>query len=670
VPHGAQDIGPWFGILSLLAMAGVLTNGGLICFTMDVLFSDSEAQRRADLAARDTFRAGFSPLGRLWVFVCFTVVLLLLQFFIHIVVPPESDEVSLQKKRQEFVREKLIDGQADDDWDDDDASMADHIPEMNDVEHPPTFFQSGKLTSLFRTHDPLGDYVTLGAQLSGKGDVVGKLKEGVITIAKNYEAVASFTRQELEKAGIVLPKVVASKKKPSESVTQTMTETTTSETNENNAVLLAPLVGRTMDTGTGFVVGARVEGLFKGERWFPGTIIRVNKANSDGIDLSSVTYDVEFDEKGIRKGFIAYKNLRDLDQEKAFADANYKLTPSTAEDFECQIFYRALRRGQAGLDFILFNKAFGQKIKDLFDEKSIIAKVDTLLSASGALVSTGSASASTQEYMLQSQLLFADIFAMVPFSDSSRLHLTGEFDQLGTALKLFYCARNAALDRRRVKERAIKELLKTRGCFSDSSFNVLDGLRELLSNSYITESWRDKEDEVACYTSVVALSQNLGVVCALVLIISIPQGLSKNGITDKSSSAEIAYLFCISVVSLTEGLAVLITTRNLIALNALDPENIKPYLSVAQSVLLMPIRLNFVAVLALFAALNLWAVAQNGIWLWLGFFLLIVCPTLFVFLRTTGAGIMHLYTVQPWRSRKKKKTPSQEVVDKSTSPKK
>jgi hypothetical protein len=198
----------------------------------------------------------------------------------------------------------------------------------------------------------------------------------------------------------------------------------------------------------------------------------------------------------------------------------------------------------------------------------------------------------------------------------------------------------------------------------------LDGIREMLQGNYILESWRTSADASDAYNDVVSMNQNLGLIAALILTIAIPQGLNANGITDKSSGAEIAYLFCISVVSLTEGLAVLITTRNLIALNALDPENIKPYLSVAQSVLLMPIRLNFVAVLALFAALNLWAVAQNGIWLWLGFFLLIVCPTLFVFLRTTGAGIMHLYTVQPWRSRKKKKTPSQEVVDKSTSPKK
>jgi hypothetical protein len=105
-------------------------------------------------------------------------------------------------------------------------------------------------------------------------------------------------------------------------------------------------------------------------------------------------------------------------------------------------------------------------------------------------------------------------------------------------------------------------------------------------------------------------------------------------------------------VSLTEGLAVLITTRNLIVLNALEPENIKPYLSVAQGVLLMPIRLNFVAVVALIAALNCWTFHQNGVYLWLGFFLLVCVPSVYIFLFAAGSSIKYLFLVQPWRTRK------------------
>ena len=35
---GAQDIGTWFYIFQFLSIAAVVTNAGLICFTMDVLW--------------------------------------------------------------------------------------------------------------------------------------------------------------------------------------------------------------------------------------------------------------------------------------------------------------------------------------------------------------------------------------------------------------------------------------------------------------------------------------------------------------------------------------------------------------------------------------------------------------------------------------------------------
>jgi hypothetical protein len=34
---GAQDIGTWQGIFQIVSIAAVITNAGLICFTMDVL---------------------------------------------------------------------------------------------------------------------------------------------------------------------------------------------------------------------------------------------------------------------------------------------------------------------------------------------------------------------------------------------------------------------------------------------------------------------------------------------------------------------------------------------------------------------------------------------------------------------------------------------------------
>ena len=47
VPVGAEDIGTWLSIFQCLSVAAVITNGGLVCFTMDAL-------------------DGYTALGRTW----------------------------------------------------------------------------------------------------------------------------------------------------------------------------------------------------------------------------------------------------------------------------------------------------------------------------------------------------------------------------------------------------------------------------------------------------------------------------------------------------------------------------------------------------------------------------------------------------------------------------
>lgn len=89
VPSGAQDIGTWMTIFQFISVAAVITNGGLICFTMDVL--------------------PYSLLTRVWLFIGFQWTLLLLQFGASEIVPDEPGDVSTQKERMEFITSKVID---------------------------------------------------------------------------------------------------------------------------------------------------------------------------------------------------------------------------------------------------------------------------------------------------------------------------------------------------------------------------------------------------------------------------------------------------------------------------------------------------------------------------------------------------------------------------------
>lgn len=99
VPKGAQDIGSWQGIFELISTFAVITNGAVICFTMDVL-SDY-----------------YSLFGRSWLFIGFQWGLMTIQYIIGAVIPDEPLEVQVQASRKSFICSKIIDGTPDEDYD-------------------------------------------------------------------------------------------------------------------------------------------------------------------------------------------------------------------------------------------------------------------------------------------------------------------------------------------------------------------------------------------------------------------------------------------------------------------------------------------------------------------------------------------------------------------------
>ena len=67
MPIGGQDIGTWQSIFMIISVAAVMTNGALICFTMDVLQKDSPNLNEAIYQIGGISpRAGFTLQGRLW----------------------------------------------------------------------------------------------------------------------------------------------------------------------------------------------------------------------------------------------------------------------------------------------------------------------------------------------------------------------------------------------------------------------------------------------------------------------------------------------------------------------------------------------------------------------------------------------------------------------------
>lgn len=97
IPRGAEDIGSWQSMYTVIAVAAVLTNAGITCFTMDVL-------------------SGYSDRIVYTVFIVFQLSCFAFQYCLMAVIPDEPEEVSIQMQRTEFLVEKFIKETPDDDF--------------------------------------------------------------------------------------------------------------------------------------------------------------------------------------------------------------------------------------------------------------------------------------------------------------------------------------------------------------------------------------------------------------------------------------------------------------------------------------------------------------------------------------------------------------------------
>lgn len=89
VPVGAQDIGTWQTIFTIISIIAVATNAGIIVFTMDIA-------------------SEFSDSGRLWIFIGFQYTMVMVQFICSIAIPDKSFDVEVQVKRMSYYVDKVI----------------------------------------------------------------------------------------------------------------------------------------------------------------------------------------------------------------------------------------------------------------------------------------------------------------------------------------------------------------------------------------------------------------------------------------------------------------------------------------------------------------------------------------------------------------------------------
>lgn len=98
IPQGAEDIGTWQDIFYLTSIFAVITNAGVICFTMDVFDFESDT-------------------NRVWFFIVFQYAIIAIMGLFAYIVEDVPDDVIIQLKRREFLVSKIVDCIEDEDED-------------------------------------------------------------------------------------------------------------------------------------------------------------------------------------------------------------------------------------------------------------------------------------------------------------------------------------------------------------------------------------------------------------------------------------------------------------------------------------------------------------------------------------------------------------------------
>lgn len=128
VPSGAQDIGTWLVILQMTAIISVMTNAGIVCFTMDLL--------------------NFSSTGTVWTFIGFQYSILFSMAIFAGIVDDVPREVTVQLQRQDYLAERAL-------MDDSEREAEDNKASNSRLQHQHFDAANFKVSALSASFHPL-----------------------------------------------------------------------------------------------------------------------------------------------------------------------------------------------------------------------------------------------------------------------------------------------------------------------------------------------------------------------------------------------------------------------------------------------------------------------------------------------------------------------------------
>jgi hypothetical protein len=181
-----------------------------------------------------------------------------------------------------------------------------------------------------------------------------------------------------------------------------------------------------------------------------------------------------------------------------------------------------------------------------------------------------------------------------------------------------------------------------------TKFSVLDGIKSMLSGDYVANSWQKNTNATDLQSDIVNTNTNLALVGALVLTFAFPMFTSVSSDEVMTPLAAL-FAFFTATCGVLESVVVLLCIRNILVINLVEESNMDEYTKLAGDVMLLPTKLNFVAVLTMFLALVCFAFWQFYFLAVIVFAAFVLIPAVVVLVTSIGKGIRYFDAIQPWR---------------------
>lgn len=186
-------------------------------------------------------------------------------------------------------------------------------------------------------------------------------------------------------------------------------------------------------------------------------------------------------------------------------------------------------------------------------------------------------------------------------------------------------------------------------------YGIIHGIIDMFTGKYIVGCWRKNSDAEDLQGDIILMNANVALVGALISTISIPMFTAVNREEFTTSTCAYVYVFFVATCSVLEAVSVLICIRNLLLISLVDAENMEDFIRIANDVFVVPMRLNFLAVGCMGAALVCYALWQFDYQVTIVYSIIVNVPAIFVTGFYIGRGISDLNAVQGWEKEGEKK---------------